>query len=146
MIIKVLHALLKPGFISTASGKRRKPSIKDSQSSMVLELENISDLDREIEKLHAAAKAVNETVQPFLIIDKELTHFLVYYDGTYYKGTSVLNIIDLTFKIFYVFNTKFPASCAKVWTFLQIFFYDIHDEGPYAVELNSFVKRLRATN
>lgn len=71
-----------------------------------------------------------QTLQPLIcIIEDEcidFKEFFVYYFNTYYKSPNIVKAVDLCFKIFHVFNLKYPVESVLVWTFLQNYIYDIH--------------------
>lgn len=48
---------------------------------------------------------------------------------SYYKFSSIIRAVDVCFKIFQVFNLKYPIQSILVCTFIQHYFYDINFES-----------------
>jgi len=133
-----MNALLVPTSksyeIDTVTNKRRivKTSISDAKTSFLLQVVSMNDLHVQIQLQIDNAYKKKEKVQPFICIvgaDLDGTKdFYVYYFNTYYKLSNIIRALDTCFKIFQVFNLQYPIQSGLVWTFVQKFIYDIHNE------------------
>ena len=47
-------------------------------------------------------------------------------DDVKYEVSSLLNAIDLSYKIYYAAHCDFPESCHSLWLFIQKALFDIH--------------------
>lgn len=128
LILYLLHGILVPTNrqVKTENGKKIhiKFSIKDSQQSFILWESNIAEIEESLRKL----KSKNEPIQPLIMIIGSLdnpTQILVNFDDVKFKVFSVLQAVDVCFKIFHVFNLKYPDASYLVWTFIQNFFFKI---------------------
>lgn len=116
----------------TNSKRIIKTSIADARNSFLLLCANTSDLYTQIQNKVDSYYEKKQTLQPLIcIIGDEYINskeFFVYYFNTYYKFPNIVKAVDLCFKIFHVFNLKYPIESVLVWTFLQNYIYDIHTE------------------
>lgn len=93
----------------------------------------MNDLHIQIQLRIDNAYKKKEKVQPFICVVGAdfygIKNFYVYYFNTYYKFSNIIRALDTCFKIFHVFNLKYPIQSCLVWTFIQKCMYDIHNEG-----------------
>jgi len=91
-----------------------------------------SDLYSKIQNKVDSCYEKKQTLQPLICIigDEYIDskEFFVYYFSNYYELPNIVEAVDLCFKIFHVFNLKYPIKSALVWTFLQNYIYDIDTE------------------
>lgn len=110
-----------------SSGKKsvNKYSITDSQNAFMYFGTTAAAVDQHLQKL----LSTSENIQPFIIIVGpdvfQVEEILIYFDGIKYKFFNILNAIDICFKIFHLFNLKYPLQCEAVWQFIQQHFYKI---------------------
>jgi len=112
--------------------KRRiiKTSISDARKSFLHQVASMNDLHTSIQIEIDNCYKEKKSLQPLICVvgvDFEIAKdFYVYYFNTYYKFSSIIRAVDVCFKIFQVFNLKYPIQSSLVWTFIQHYFYDIH--------------------
>ncbi|XP_075168312.1 uncharacterized protein LOC142240498 [Haematobia irritans] len=110
---------------------RKKFSILDSQESFAF----IGSTKEEIAAKLNLAKLQNRCIQPKLLIVGELTNIksiVLYFDGIEYPFLTILDAVDILFKIFYVFNLQYPEESDTFYNFIQDFFYDMPKKKKYA--------------
>lgn len=127
-ILKLLHYVLRP----TSKGKHGsskkfwKISIGDSIASFVEETRSAADVHNIIDRKKAFCIGKDIKLQPFLIyIQEPNDQFCICYDSIFYSFNSLLNAVDILFKIFFVLNIQYPIESIKFWIFIQRFFYNI---------------------
>lgn len=102
----------------------KKFSIADSIESFLVVCDNAANL-----KVKAKdKKGAGNQIQPFIGIVGELTNpteIAVLFDDIIYAAPSMLRALDVCFKIFHVFNLKYPIESKIVWQFIQHIFYEI---------------------
>lgn len=49
----------------------------------------------------------------------------VYFQGMRFEFFDVVKAVDTCFKIFFVFNIKYPLPCQAVWQFIDSYFYNV---------------------
>lgn len=138
LVLDLLNALLVPTSksyeIDSATNKNHiiKTSISDAKNSFLLQVTSLNDLHVQIQLRIHNAYIKKEKVQPFICVvgpDFDgIKNFYVYYFNTYYKLSNIIRALDTCFKIFHVFNLKYPIQSGLVLTFIQKFMYDIHNE------------------
>ena len=113
-------------------------------------LQNPGDVDREIDKLREIAVHQGMTVQPYLLIVgnvKEVKSVFIVIDNITYKGTSFLHSLQLLYKIYHVFNIKYPCQSNHIWYVIQKCLFDMttpYDSSiPYVMDI---VKQLTGVN
>lgn len=130
----MIHGILIPTSKKStkkSNGKKNmiKYSITDSQSTFIYVCHTAAGVDEHIQNLIST----NENIQPFIIIiASDILYpqeILVYVDGIKYKFFNILNAIDICFKIFHLFNIKYPIQCESVWQFIQCYFYEIKSKS-----------------
>ncbi|CAI6345763.1 unnamed protein product [Macrosiphum euphorbiae] len=107
IIFYLLHAIFIPTSIKVTrdhTGKKNqtKYSIKDSQNSFIV---------------------FKNSLVPTPMNPQEI---IVYFDSIKYKVFSILHAIDVTFKLFHLFNLEYPPQSVLVWLFIQKFFFSIN--------------------
>lgn len=108
--------------------KKKRITIKQAKDTFVLHIKQICDFKTEIDKLQDRCSSSKTTLQPLIVVVGEdisnSTDFYVYFDDVKYKLTSFVSSIDLCFKIFHVFDLKYPEYCEGVWNFIHKYFFD----------------------
>lgn len=99
-----------------------------------------------IEQKRQEAIESQETLQPFMILLgplKNISAIYVIVDLIKYQVDSVLEALDLTFKIFFVSHCEFPSASCHIWLFLQKTCYDINVPGiKYGIQLHRMFNEL----
>lgn len=123
-----LHYLFPPHSktVKDAHGskQRKKFSVADSQESFALVGGTTEEVDAKLKLL----KLQGRNIQPKLLVVGELTNIKsisIFFDNIKYPSLTVLNAIDVLFKIFFVFNLEYPEESEIFYNFLQNVFYDI---------------------
>lgn len=126
-----MHALLVPTCkVYTANDSSRKrrftrPSINDSRESFLLQIKDSSELQNKILNTTNHCVISKSTLQPLILSVGDNDEFYVYYFNILYKLPNFVKALDVCFKIFQVFNLKYPPQSELVWVFIQIYFYGI---------------------
>lgn len=106
------------------NGKKNhiKYSIKDSQDTLMVFGETVETMQAHIEKFCN----LGNPIQPFILIVGSIFHqkeILVYFDSILYKLHSVLRAVEVSYKIFHLFNLQYPIESDIVWLFIQKYFF-----------------------
>lgn len=120
---KELAVIVETGAESNPKEKKKKTitkyGITDSIESMMKTQLNIS-----------ATAQKKKVEQPHILcIGDDIYHlkeFFIVMEDTKYVATSFLNALEITFKIFNLFNFQYPLESINVWLFVQKFFFDLH--------------------
>ncbi|XP_039303477.1 uncharacterized protein LOC120357365 [Solenopsis invicta] len=124
----MLPYLLKPSNVKTGNKKRWKPSKIETAESFIFRVSNIADLEPKLHKRKEKLEAYGLTLQPMVVAVGSilnLTSFYVIINDIKYTSTSLMNAIDLCFKIFFALDATYPADSEIVWYFLQQYIYGI---------------------
>ncbi|XP_070855050.1 uncharacterized protein [Drosophila suzukii] len=115
------------------SGKRtKKATILDAQESLVLCLPTLNDYQRQMEAVINKYYNAGQSLQPFIIVEgltpDEIRGFYISFNKVLLKCGSIIECLDVCFKIFQVLGLQYPQACYNVWLFFQTFFYEITTE------------------
>lgn len=130
-LMKLIHHALPPtSRISKKDNKKLfwKPSIGDSISSFILEVASHNNIDTKLEEIKLKYVEYNLNLQPLILVVGEegaQKEFVTVFDGILYKFQHFLSAVDCCFKLFFVFNVKYPIESIKFWQFMQQYFYKI---------------------
>jgi len=130
VLFYLLHAIFAPTskkFSKDHNGKKClvRYTIKDSQNSFIIFKNSVCKLEEYI----TVRKSEKNPIKPFILIvgtpvnPKEI---VVFFDSIKYKMFSILNAIDVCFKLFHLFNLEYPTESCYVWLFKQKMFYNIN--------------------
>lgn len=128
----LLNSLLLPfaWFKNSDGNSRKKATIQDANESFCLIIPTISEYKVKVEELVGKYFENKSTIQPFIVAvginPESINEFYVYFDKTLYKFDNFLESLDICFKIFQVFNLKYPQACELPWNFIQQYFYEIN--------------------
>jgi len=75
----------------------------------------------------------------------EIEYYAVIED-TYYKLETVVKAFDVCFKSFHTLNLECPVEATQVWTFFQIYFYEIQSANKYDKQFVSIKSLLKDIN
>lgn len=102
-----------------------------------------------IKKRRDAAKARKERVQPYLLFVgsyNQVSSSYIVVDELKFPVENPLAAVDLTFKIFWAANLKYPQDCVTLWLFLQRAVYQIKvSTDKIGTQLNKLFSALRQT-
>lgn len=128
MILWSLHYLFPPQqkTASTDNGQKisKKFTIADSQESFAVLAKTQDELDVKLKLL----KLQNKRIQPKLMIVGDIDKvksISIFFDNMTYPFLTILNAVDILFKIFFVFNLHYPEESLIFYNFLQDFLYEI---------------------
>lgn len=130
-ILFLLHGAIVPTSKRTVKVGTRKAMLKytisDSQDSFMVTGRNINEVEGKL----LDKKSRNNPIQPFLVVifdDDNTTpnQFLVCCDQIKYNFLSIIPALDCCFKIFHVFNLRYPLESIAVWQFIQQFVFEIY--------------------
>lgn len=152
-LLLALHGLFIPTLMSGGGGKTFKPSIVDSQDSL-LQLTTEAAFDNAMEVRRATRQARNLREHPIIVaisVIKEgvtsttkkkkynkfiydirdvqkIETFRVVFGPVQFQNDNMLNALDFCFKIYKSFKIEYP-ECAKTLRFLNTAFYGIANES-----------------
>jgi hypothetical protein len=91
--------------------------------------------------------ASGSTVQPVpVIVGKDINNITASYvclNNVTYKVQSPLSAVDIAFKSYHIFQTKYPEEAEHVWTLIQLGIYKL--ETPFDkhfTSVNTFISEL----
>ena len=85
-----------------------------------------------IERKRVELRVLNLILQPLLIVIGPVhdpISFHVVVDTQVYDFDSCLKAFDFTFKVFFTFDCKYPATSSTLWLFVQKGIYNIDVRG-----------------
>lgn len=90
----------------------------------------------EVEEYITLRRNENNPIQPFILIVGTPMYpreTVVFFDSIKYKVFSILNAIDVCFKLIHLFNLEYPIESSIVWLFIQKYFYNLNTkfDKPY---------------
>lgn len=144
-IIKALHSIIKPTAraINIETAAVWKITIQDSIDSFILFASTLLEFEDKIQKKIAKYSKYNVTLQPLIFYIKNSEKpFGIYLDGKYFLFDKLSLAIDLCFKIFFVFDLKYPIQSQFVWNFFGSYVYEMENIEENS-SLISFVSKLR---
>lgn len=137
VLFYLLHAIFVPTFRKvTRDNNGRvnqiKHSIKDSQNSFMVFKNSVC----EIEEYITLRRNEKNPIQPFILIVGSPLHpreIIVFFDCIKYKVFSILNAIDVCFKLINLFNLEYPTESSIAWLFIQKYLYNLNTkfDKPY---------------
>lgn len=93
-----------------------------------MELNDFTEHEMKIQEKLKKYSLYDIPMHPIIIICNN-KKFAVKYESILYFFDNLLDAIDNCFKLYFVFNLKYPTQCIKVWTFIQKYFYDMSVES-----------------
>ncbi|XP_066594187.1 uncharacterized protein [Prorops nasuta] len=125
----LLPYLLPPKGRIKCGQKHWKPSVTECKDSILMHLLIPGDIIVKVDERRELMKKLNLSVQPFIIIIgptlTDIESIYVCLDDIIYKLESVLQAVDICFKIFHVFNLKYPPESEHIWQLVQLYIYNI---------------------
>lgn len=107
------------------------------------------DLDTILTAAHQSYKNIELKTQPIPVIvgpQHKIAACYVVVNNYAYEVSSVLQAIDLTFKMFYCLDCKYPPNAYSLWMLLQKAFYDINIHGDkVSITLNAIIGEIIQT-
>lgn len=102
--------------------KRWKPSFAESKDAFVVHATSLAEVETEVGRYRKRCKQNGWHVQPLLIVVgpelTEITDYLVYFGGSYYRFSTFLKSLEVCFKLFKVYQLPFPAESSGPWTLI----------------------------
>ncbi|XP_055711034.1 uncharacterized protein LOC129806457 isoform X2 [Phlebotomus papatasi] len=145
----LLHAVLKPHVVFhkklQMKTMRSKPTIADSQSCMLIDLqENNEDLENHLKMRQKALDDTNRTFHP-IIYRLEPSSYRVYcMRYLNFEVDTLEQAVDLAFKAYHVMHKgQYALECEDVWYFIRIYFYGLEletDKEKFAGRINDFLQ------
>lgn len=112
----------------TDLGPSSCPSKAESQSSFLLIIQSLQELQPVLARRSEKLKKYGLSLQPLPVIIGSSENFekcFTILDTVIYEVENPLKALDLIFKIFCAFHMQYPPECEQIWTFLQRAVYDI---------------------
>lgn len=144
-LLFILHALVPPTakFSRVVAGKKTpgKYTIKDSQNSFFLHGQTVAACVEKIKNMTTEGAPI----QPFILLVGDAInkprHILVFVDGVKYMFNTVLEAVDICFKVFFIFELAYPTASQHIWQLIQQFFYEI--ETPFDIVLPNIAQLMQ---
>ncbi|XP_011884131.1 PREDICTED: uncharacterized protein LOC105571267 [Vollenhovia emeryi] len=93
----------------------------------IIFLQLIADITKVQEERRKTAASLGITLQPFIIAvgpsNADISDIFISVDDTLYKVPSTIQAIDLCYKIFQVFDIKYPIESTHIWLLFQRVLY-----------------------
>ncbi|GBP00493.1 hypothetical protein EVAR_1020_1 [Eumeta japonica] len=108
--------------------RKGKFSTLEALQSLVIVVENPGDINIKIKEKQKAAAERKQSVQPYIIIQGSLQDYQYLYivvDDIKYKFTSAAEAFDTLFKIYHVFNARYPSPADHLYLIIQRCVYDV---------------------
>lgn len=129
----LLNAILKPTarFVAEKEGKSvvHKTTVTDATNSSIIHLRTINDLELARENKLKTSILNKNTIQPYIfVVGSEITtlkEFYVSFGNNILKFNSFLSALDICFKVFQIFQLKYPKESALSWLFIQNHIFEI---------------------
>lgn len=124
-----LHHLLMPA-TRVLNKEYWKPTVRMSQQSFMKVVNGEHVMRGDMTKRNNFCKAYGISSHPliFEITTCMGTRYNVCIKNICYKVGSLLEGVDVAYKIFKILNIEFPFECRKVWKFIEHIFY-VEDEN-----------------
>lgn len=115
----------------TQCGKTHwKPSIPESRDGLFIHIKSPGDLETEKQKRIDFAYRKGLTIQPYIVlIGPSLNNIIsssIIVNNNIYKVHSVLEALDLCFRIIHVLDADYPFQSQHLWYLIQWHMYKIH--------------------
>lgn len=110
--------------------KKWKPSKSEVQDAFLLQLNTIDELEASLERQRTKCLQNGDTLQPLPIIignNFDTLKCLIAIDSYIFETESVLNCIDICFKLYHSLNANYPTESQHIWCFMQKYIYDLKD-------------------
>lgn len=127
VILSLLAHLLPSPHLSCPGKRRWKPSILESRQSVVIHINNLSELNDALGGLFERSRERGIETAPFLLVHgdvKNLSGFLVWNNVVSYKFPNFLKALDICLKIYKAYNIDYPRHSSAVWDLLSAFLFD----------------------
>lgn len=123
--------------ITDKNNKRWKPSILESRESVVIFVNDMSDISSKLEclkrKYENLKNGINGkclSLQPVVIVFGRdifnLKKFVIHVDDVYFEAPTLLQAIRICFMLFYSLNLEYPVESLQTWQFFQKYFFNIN--------------------
>ncbi|KAB0803134.1 hypothetical protein PPYR_00104 [Photinus pyralis] len=148
VILFLLHAALTPTSKKVTKTENKstvqKFTIGDSQDSFIVFGKSVLEIESKL----LSKKSMNQPVQPLIAVLHENEFYqakqvIVLFDNVKYYFVNIVPALDCCFKVFHVFDFKYPQESLIVWQFIQIYFYNIQTAHDAVIpKLTMFLKEL----
>jgi hypothetical protein len=99
-------------------------------------------MEQKIKLKQQEATVQKITVQPYLLCVgpvNDLDNIMIVLDSVVWKQSNVKKAFFNLFKLFFVFDLKYPLPSSKLWTFIQIVLFDMKTKNDKLAGLSSIV-------
>lgn len=124
---------------------RSKPTIADSQSCMLLDLEeNNEDLENHLNTRQKELDDTNRTFHPMIYRLQSSSYRIYCMRYLNFEVDTLAQAVDLAFKAYHVMHKgQYALECEDVWYFIRIYFYGLEletDKEKFAARINDFLQ------
>ncbi|XP_071571794.1 uncharacterized protein [Temnothorax nylanderi] len=141
-----------PGNIGGKSDAKKtpmKPTNVEIRDHFVTLIHNDAHIQEVVTLRKEALQSAGETFQPCVFATGEwkvINSAWVVVDETFYKFNSLIEAIDVAFKIIYALQAEFPLKAKSVWKVLSLAFYDIGDRKRVTADISQLLTDLGVSN
>ncbi|XP_033222789.1 uncharacterized protein LOC117176643 [Belonocnema kinseyi] len=131
VVVKYFPTIFHPGTVRNKSTNSNfRPSSTELGETFFLHIKKMAELDYEIERRTNIVSDRGDTLQPFIIAVgntfETIDSVYVYVDGMRYLMDSIVQAVDVCFKIYQALNAAYPTTGQQIWNFIQRYVYKIH--------------------
>lgn len=127
VIVSLLAHVLPSPHLTCSEKRRWKPSILESRQSVVIHINDISELNETLSGLFKRSRERGVETTPFILVHGDVKNpagFLVWNNVVSYKLPTFLKALDICMKIFKAYNIDYPRQSSAVWDLLSTFLFD----------------------
>ncbi|GAB0100374.1 uncharacterized protein DMENIID0001_164060 [Sergentomyia squamirostris] len=134
LLLLALHAVIQPRNKIKIPAKNKvrckKPSIADSQKSMLNRVTNEEDPKKKVQSFEKYLKSMERSFHPVIFYQEDTGEYVVYCTKKlFYNMSSVQAAVDVCFKAHHVFQSgTYPGESGSVWYFIQKLFFELVTE------------------
>lgn len=139
----------QPGNVDRKSGAKKKTSMKPTnveiRDNFVTLLHDDAYIQEVVTLRKQAPKSAGKIFQPCVFATEErkiIKSVWVVIDETFYNFTSLIEAIDVAFKIIYTLQAEFPLKAKSVWTVLSLASYGIRDRNRVTADISQLLTNL----
>ncbi|XP_058831752.1 uncharacterized protein LOC131690190 isoform X2 [Topomyia yanbarensis] len=129
-----LPLILRMNFIGKHR-KRSKPSLKSGRATFIVLLETEAGITETIaQRKRTASEEGTAELWPYIIAigntqSQTISGYFVVLESMIFKCNTVVEAVDLLFKIYTVFHLEYAYQCESVLKFIQQYFYNLIYDG-----------------
>lgn len=118
--------MLNAIFIPPLQKRRKKPTIQDAQDSILVIVKTDAELQEYLaDRFEGDSPMGNHPIIVAMAPNPEKIYFYVMYYNLKYRLWTLVEALDICFKMFRIFHVDFPYQCTQFYSFLNEMFYKL---------------------